>query len=509
MMKKNALTCIVFVTLLVQTYGQKRMLAYNFEFEKSFLAKSDYDAYFLDGKNDENFAFILKDNKKADYVLVDKAFKVSSKFTVPVEQTVFDLNGETYLGGTAQNNVFNYVYKVVDKKTFSKDKIYYQLETVDFNSKSVSNKILFEIPKEESLLISFSDNNKYFTITANDKTSELIFYTMNENGEPLRKSLPFKVPEGKSRKKNEITEYMEGIKLVKEKEEAGLDIAIKSAKIFSLPNKLVFTMNDGDDPTHLFTVDITNFSYKENFIDHASLFSKEEKGKSYVSSFFADEKLFALILNKKNIRVAIYDLPSGNISKTHEVNDESSFGMFAYQPVYEERRGSKAKEKEYEEIKPLIKAFTKGTEGLTVTKNKTGQYVITAGTYDMIQLSSGSSGGWVGGFQRAAPVAGSIAAPVMVWNSSLYYRPGFSGYSRTSARYYYTSYFKLLLDPKTLNVARGRVPVTTGDQIKDYLETIDKKAKATNQFMLGENQYYGYYNRDAMAYTVEQITIRK
>jgi len=91
----------------------------------------------------------------------------------------------------------------------------------------------------------------------------------------------------------------------------------------------------------------------------------------------------------------------------------------------------------------------------------------------------------------------------------MYYRPGVSGYTRTSARYYTTSYFKLLLDPKTLNVTRGRVPVTTGDQIKDYLETIDKKAKATNQFVLGDNQYYGYYNRDAMAYTIEQITIRK
>lgn len=508
-MKNCFLTLGMLIAISLQLSAQKRMLSYNFEFEKSFLAKSDYDAYFLDGKNDENFAFILKDNKKADYVLTDKAFNVTSKFTVPVEQTVFDLNGEKYLGGTAQSNVFNYVYQVTDKKTFSKDKIYYQLETVNFNSKSVSNKLLFEIPKEESLVISFSDNNKYFTITSNDKTSELVFYMMNENGEPLRKSIPFKVPDGKSRKKNEISEYLEGIKLVKEKEEAGLDIAIKSAKVFSFPGKLVFSINDGDDPTHLFTVNINDFSYKESFIDHSALFSKDEKGKSYVSSFVEDEKLFALVLNKKNIRIAIYSLPDGNLLKTHEVNDESNFGMFAYQPVYEERRGTKAKEKEYDEIKPLIKAFTKGSEGLTVTKNKNGQYVVTAGTYDLIQLSSGGGSGWVGGFQRAAPMPGSIAAPMVTWNPYMYYRPGVSGYTRTSARYYTTSYFKLLLDPKTLNVTRGRVPVTTGDQIKDYLETIDKKAKATNQFVLGDNQYYGYYNRDAMAYTIEQITIRK
>ncbi|WP_153795874.1 hypothetical protein [Foetidibacter luteolus] len=502
----------VFVALLllsfVQSQAQKRVFSYDFEFEKSFLEKSDYDAYFLDGKNSENFAFILKDNKKADYVLVDKGFKLTSKFTVPIDKTVFELSGETYLGGTTQNNVFNYVYKVEKKRTFAKDKIYYQLETVDFNSKTVTNKLLFEIPGEETGLVSFSDYNRYFTITVNDKTNELIIYMMDGAGEPVRKAVPFKIPEGKGRKKNELSEYLKDLKLVKDREEAGLDVTVKSAKVFTSKDHLTFLVNDGDDPTHLFDIDLGTLSPKEFFIDHDPLFPGEEKGKSYVSSYLADGKVFALVLNKKNIRIAVYDAAAGSMLKVHEINDNDDLGMFAFPPVYEERMGKHIRGKEYESLKKFVRVMTRGTEGLSVSKNKAGQYVVTAGTYDPIDLNSlgVSAGSGVGHWERVShfsPISPTKTVQILV------YRPGSPGFVRTSARFYKSSYFKLVLDPKTLKTANGKATVTAPEQIKEYLDNADKKTKATNQFSLGDNQYYGYYNRDLLAYTIEQITIRK
>ncbi|MFN5428980.1 MAG: hypothetical protein ACK5BO_13220, partial [Bacteroidota bacterium] len=65
--------------------AQKKVMTYPFEFEKSFLANSDYDAYFLDSKTDETFALVLKDNKKADYVLIDKNFSTVSRITLSLE----------------------------------------------------------------------------------------------------------------------------------------------------------------------------------------------------------------------------------------------------------------------------------------------------------------------------------------------------------------------------------------------------------------------------------------
>jgi hypothetical protein len=166
-------------------------------------------------------------------------------------------------------------------------------------------------------------------------------------------------------------------------------------------------------------------------------------------------------------------------------------------------------------MKKLIKALTKGSEGLMVTQNKSGQLILTIGTYDFIQMSSGgSSGGYVGGFQQTSVATtpsitnhGATVTSVSRWNPTMYYRPGTPGFTTTSARYYNTTYFKLLLDPTTLKITRGRLPTPTADQIKDYIEGIDSKAKATNQFSIGTEQYYGYYDRDSKSYVIDQIRI--
>jgi hypothetical protein len=78
-----------------------------------------------------------------------------------------------------------------------------------------------------------------------------------------------------------------------------------------------------------------------------------------------------------------------------------------------------------------------------------------------------------------------------------------------SARYYKTTYFKLLLDPKTLKPVHGRVPALVGDQVKDYIDDSDKRAKAAKQFAMADRQYYGFYDRDGLAYVIEEISIRK
>jgi hypothetical protein len=47
-------------------HEQKQVLSNAFQFEKSFIAFADYDAYFLDSRTDSTFALVLKDNKKAE-----------------------------------------------------------------------------------------------------------------------------------------------------------------------------------------------------------------------------------------------------------------------------------------------------------------------------------------------------------------------------------------------------------------------------------------------------------
>jgi hypothetical protein len=498
------------LVLAGQVFSQKTLLSYPFEFEKSFLQKSGYDAYFLDDQGGESLSFILKDNKKVNYAMADKNFKVASQFSKQLGETIFSHDQFMYLGGTVDKNVFHYIYKVTDKKFMSSNTTYME-ETVDFGANSVGSKQIFEIPKEEQLLLSFSDHNRYFTITANKKASDLQFYEVSSTGEATTKSVHFNVPPGK-KDKHELTEYLAGIKLVREGEEPGLNIGTEKAKLFCHDDKLDIVVNVDANPTHIFTVDLHNFTTTEKFIDHSDLEDKEGKGKSYISSYLKDGRLFALILNKKDIRIAVYDQTSGALINKTVLTDDDALASLSQPPVSESRMGNKKKTVDIDNFRKVINAFKTGTEGLTVSMNKAGQYILQVGTYDPIVMSSGGSGGsWQGGFEHNPTyIPGSIGgAQPYQWNPNMYYRPGFSTYMSTSARYYRTLYFKMLLDPTTFKPARGKVSESTGDQIKDFMDDTDKKAKAAKQFSMGGKEYYGYYDKDQVAYVIQEILIRK
>lgn len=504
---KRILLLLPLLCLGYSLFAQRSVLTYPFEFEKSFLQKSDYDAYFLDDQKGESFAFILRDNKKVNYAMVDKKFKIATQFSKQLDETIFSHDQEKYLGGTVDNNIYHYIYKVTDKKLMSSN-ITYMEETVDFGSKTVSSKKIFEIPKEEQLLISFSDHGRYFSITANKTTGELQFYQVSSTGEAATRSIHFTVPSDK-KEKNDVAGYLAGIKLVREGEEPGLNVATQKAKLFCHANRLDFLVNAGASPTHIFTVDLQNFTASEKFIDHSDLEDKEAKGKSYISSYLKDGRLFTLILNKKDIRLAVYDQQSGGLLNKTVLSDDDALASLAQPPISETRMGNRRTTTDVDNFKKVVSAFKTGTEGLTVSVNKTGQYILQVGTYDPLQQSGG---GWQGGYQSNPAFVSSAATPGVTpytYNPMLLYFPGSSTYMSASARYYHTLYFKMLLDSTTLRPARGRVPESTGDQIKDFIDDTDKKAKATKQFSMGGKEYYGYYDKDQSAYVIQEITIRK
>ncbi len=515
---EKILVLFLLLFFYTQAFTQKKVFNYPFEFEKGFLQRTSLNPSFLDNQALGNFAFVLKDNKKVTYVQVNDKFKIASEFVKQPEETVFDHDIHQYLGGTTNGNSYHFIYKVTDKKLLSPNTITYMEETVDFDAKSVAATKIFEIPKDEELLVSFSDHNRYFTITANKKTSNLQFYEVRAGGESSIKSVHFPIPAGKSKSNNELTEYLSGLKVIKENEEPGLDLSNHKTKLFCYTDNLVFTVNDGDNPTQILSIDLNTFTPTEKFIDHSALIEKESRGKSFVSSFLKDNRLFTLILNKKDIKIATYNADDGTLINKVVLDEDNGMSLLAQTPVDETRMGKHAKEKDVDDLKKVIKDFTKGTEGLTISTNKAGQYIVQAGTYDLVPVPSGggsSMGHYSGGYERM-PGSTSVGSPGSInsvpnytYNPLMYYIPGNSGYMTTSARYYRTIYFKILLDPRTLKPVHGRVTSSVGEQIKDFMDDEDPRSKGSKQFAIGDRQLYGYYDRDGQTYCIEEIMIRK
>jgi hypothetical protein len=352
----------------------------------------------------------------------------------------------------------------------------------------------------------------YYTITVDDKTKELVIYTVNEAGLFTTKRLPFNIPSTAGKWRNELSEYFSNLQVIKSGEEPDLSTVVSSAKIFSYPGKLEFVINDEGNPTHIFTIQVPSFAVQEKFIDF-SAFQSSGNDKIMLNSFSRKDRLFSLILDKKTIRVAVHNISTGKLQSKYEINEE--FSMFAKNPVNEYRMGKRSKEGDIDNTKKVIKTIGRGTEGIMVSENDKGQFIVTIGSYNLIRTSTGGSDGeWVGGFQQSTKPGtpdnhGQLPAIAMVHNSHMYYRPGRPSYTTESARYYTSIYFKVLLDPAASKIEKGSAGTSVAGQIKDYLELADPKAKATNQFSIGERQFYGYYDKEIKAYVVEEIKIRK
>lgn len=507
LMKKSTLLLLTFFLFVFNSQSQKKVASYPFEFSKALLARSDFDSYFLQDNSSQQFMLILKDNKKADYLLYNNNLKLASHYSPEdgLESTVFNFDYIEYLGGTANNGKFNFVYKVIDKKLIGSN-TFYQIETIDVVNKKISNRQLFEIPKDEKFITSFGDYGQYLTITAKNNTQELNFYAMNIKGESSVKSIKINIPE--SSKKKNLSEYLEGIKLFKETDEPGIESATEKVKLFHGPNKIDIVVNEKDDPTQVISINTKDFTASQKSIDHSTL-TKDEKGKSYINSFLFQNNIYALVLNKKNIRIAIYNAETAQLLKTHEINDATDLNTLAEVPLIEERRGKRTGEKEIDNIKKLIKLLDKGSEAIMLNKSSKGNLVITIGTYDLIPISSGGAPPTKVTSMSFTPLPGANntkSGNVYTVTREIPGRPSFTSYS---ANFYMSTHFKLMIDPTTLNFVKGQAPSSTNDQIKDYMIDVSKKARAINQFSVNGKQYFGYYNQDEKEYIIEEIIIRK
>jgi hypothetical protein len=497
-----------FVIIAINSLSQKTVFKYPIEFSKGTFEKRDYDSYYLNDPVSLNSILVLKDNKKAEYLLLDKNMKLVSKFS-PVDgltNTVFKFDEEHYMGGTAGDGKFYFIYVVVNKKLGGGNSDIY-IETVDAINTMVSNKKLFETPKGEKPLASFSNYGQYFSITAENETNQLKFYHLNSKGELIQKSIT--VTPSANKKRDKLSEYLAGIKVINEDDETGLETGTEKAKLFHTKEQLVFVINEGDEPTRIISVDTKTFIASEKFIDHSQLLAGGDKGKSYVNSFLLDDKLFSLVLNKKNIQIATYDIASGKQLKNFEIS-ESTNTAFAKYPSHEERKGRDFREKDIDDIKKLIKFFDKGSEAIVATQDKKGRIIITVGTYDPITPPSN-----VGSYQKQPDLfegtthnASGGAIPIM---RSMPYRyvPGAPIYTSQLANYYSSTNFKLMLDSTGTNLVRGLAPISVNNQIKDYMNEVDAKAEAKNQFSVNQKQYFGYYSRELKTYMIEEIIIRK
>lgn len=501
-MYRKPLLCTLLLACFCTASAQKKILEYPFEFEKSALAASNFDAYFLENTQNATFAYILKDNRKVAYLLFDKAFQVIAKIDAQLDNTVFGEGADLYVGGTIEGAEFHFIYST-SKKT-------YYMETVNFTTRTITHTALPNLLSGDKLLTSFCDNNRYYCLAASNKEEELVLYVMDEKAGLNRKTFAYKVPE--SARANKISSYLEKMVVIKSSEEPDFSDAAHAAKLFSQPGVITILRNDRDNPTHIFTINLDDFSSSEKFLKYDGIV--DDHGKLFMNAYVYNNQVFSLLLNRKDIRIAIHDKNTLRELQTIDLDMDSGLDMMAEPPVRETRMWliPKPPIETYNRMRMVINHMSIGTEAIMVKKAPSGQLLITAGTFgpptespSVRALVEGSS--YRGGF-RPVRTGNEMSQGATVYDPYLYHVPGYPSYTYVAARNYSSLHFSVLSDSATFKLKTGIPPVSVSTSIKDYLEAGKKWAeRASNQFSLDGNQYYGYYDRNKRAYIFEQIKI--
>ena len=460
----------------------------------------------------DHLSMIIHDKKKANYIELDKNLKIVSSFSLPTKDVSFSkydiISGEydmQHVGSFAlpSSGIFNFVYSLQFHGNPAKES--FIATAVDFNKNTVTDKEIIERDGKEITLQSFSDDGHFYCVRANNKDEQLVFYLFDREGKLTKKSIPFKVPDGKKKDRNSITEYLGNAALIKNDEEPDLQAGTADAKIYYNSNGIAFVVNDGASPTHLMIFDKNTLALKETFINHSGEFSGADKDKPEVNSYLSNGKIFSVIVNKSNLVVAEYGLDGMLINK-QEINEGNMSTVLASPIEYEERKGTKVKEEQIDDFSKLLKIFHKQTAGITVGTTNDKNYVVTIGTYEpIVQISSSGSVGTTR-FENHPGGGGSSLPAGNGTYANTYYTPGISSYSKSS-NYFKKTSFRMMSDGNSFIDKKSKNSKTLRDQIQDFIE--GKSNIMRKQFAIGDKQYFGYYDFKTDEYYIELISIKK
>ena len=511
-MKLKLIACCLFcIPVSQKLFSQKAVFNYPFKFEKKAFKDQDNAAYLITDESLDKLAMVIHDNKKADYIQLDKNLKVVSKFTSNVNEAIFNKYDsytarykEHFVGssGSSSTGIFNFIYSVALNN--NPDKQFYAVETVDFNNKSIKDKEIIERSKNESTLITFTEEGRFYCLKANNEEEQLILYVFNENGELIKKTVPFKVPDGKGKSRNSLTEYLGNASFIRNKEEHGLESGISDSKIFYNSKNISFVINDGASPTHLVNLDYKTMVLTEKFIDHSNEFFQVKKDKPVVKSYLVNDKIFSFIVNSNNLILAEYST-AGQLIQKQEINADNMEKVIASDITSVVKKKKGTEDEVIDDFSKLLKALHSKDPGITVSDEGNDTYIISLGTYEPIIESQSTVGrthfsteGFSGGDHSMAIGNGNYI--------NTYYTPGISSYSKSSM-YYKSISFKMKVTAGTFNARKTRTAKPLGDQIREYMD--DKPQYLNNQFAIGDKQYYGYYDGDTEEYVIENILIKK
>ena len=345
----------------------------------------------------------------------------------------------------------------------------------DFEKGDVTD-YAFDMPfKDEEVLTTFSVNNSFYIVTLPKLGSKLNLYIFNE-GKYLRHVLDFSKFTFKD-EENDTASFKKlldqyGIQKMEVPSFNPLPATVGKIKLFVTEDALRLSFDHNPAFTQLFTISNANYSVSEIIVPQKAL----ENGKS--NSFVHKDKLYQIVLDKKELALTATDLLTGTEINTYRAGADDSI-VFKNSDLMEQTDNRKAKT--YKNTKKFLRKAAWGLPAVSVYETPEDILVVS------------------GAIRQSVPagevVLGSMATVAMVATGT-----GVDGFG-ILPEHTQSIYFESLFDD---NITHKPLPQQrlAADYIGQYMYEHRKKISLENVFRYDYYYVAGYYDAKAKKYVL-------
>lgn len=461
---------IVFVGLLSLQFsvGQEQVLAFNLE---SDLKRSNKTTYALTNKLTNDFVIAIKEKKTMYAKLFDASYNLKSSVSFKAPKRKYD----DPLGYSVNGNVYTMVYATTKKWKFI-------AIVIDFDAKTSKDIELDFSLKDELYIETVNHNNKLFTISAIEE--KVSIHELNPN---LEFQLVKEIPIDKTVKKSWAYEGYNSIfdfftttlndrkfEKIDHRVPASIEQASKPNKVYRFDDRLVLTLEDEDNGTYIYELDLNSFEFETHRISYPS--GKIDNYKKH-NTFLYEDLVFQLSSSRKEMDFSILNY-NGELLKTFYYGKDDPISIMNGKIIQDGQTAIPFKTKrEFEETSKYLRKVSAGDIGMSIIKNN-GLYEITLGGVKEIQ--AGGSGFMMGPGFGSMPIGNT--GLVMTFNPTFY---SYESYTNTKA-----TFFDTVLTENFEHVKKEFEP-TVFDRIDDYMVDYDK-VTGEDLFYLNGVPHYTY-----------------
>lgn len=465
---------IFIITLFQMSFSQVKVAELPINYESIYFTKKESLAI-PNPKNNELVIFVEDYEKSYAYLLNSKMETIANLVTPSLPNSF-----KNFLGSNINNDgSYSIFFSNNSKKKFGVLKL-------DFTKKTTTNIALEFKLKKEAYVESFSHNGNFYLISVTKNSSDIHFYTFDENNNTTKNTVDFSfvntTVNGYLKKAyHHLTTRNLGpsgaLIKIDETTPNAVESTCEPNKFYILDNLFYFTFDNSKRNTTIATVDPQNFEVTHTQFEQNNITRGTNNYILNHNSYIHDNKLFQVIANTNKMNFKVTDLKSKSILKEITLNKNDSI-TFKNTPILQEKPGMfmTTTTRELEKTSKFLRKVSQGDIGISVYK-KNDLYEIVIGSKKEVQSGNGGMmmGGALGGAMGAAIVSGVSTSfnPTFV---------AYGGYTSTkSVR------IECLFD-RSFKHINGDIPNNVFDKVKKFEDSFDNEDPVVVPFLNSLNE---------------------